>query len=61
MFEMYTTSAEKFNKVGSSLNLYLAKQIITAHCGELNVDSKQSSYSRCSIVLPCFSECAVAC
>ena len=61
MFEMYTTSAEKFNKVGSSLNLYLAKQIITAHCGKLNVDSKQSSYSRCSIVLPCFSECAVAC
>ena len=61
MFEMYTTSAEKFNKVGSSLNLYLAKRIITAHSGTINVETKQSSYSKCSIELPCFTECAVAC
>ena len=61
MFEMYTTSAEKFNKVGSSLNLYLAKQIITAHNGIINIETKQSSYSKCSIDLPCINECAVAC
>lgn len=61
MFEMYTTSAQKFNKVGSSLNLYLAKQIINAHGGNINVETKQSSYSKCSIKLPCFSECKVAC
>lgn len=61
MFEMYTTSAEKFNKVGSSLNLYLAKQIITAHNGIINIETKQSSYSRCNIDLPCINECAVAC
>ena len=61
MFEMYTTSAEKFNKVGSSLNLYLAKQIISAHEGSLNVTSEQSSYSKCNIELPCYGKCAVAC
>ena len=61
MFEMYTTSAEKFNKVGSSLNLYLAKQIISAHNGTLNVKSEQSSYSKCSIELPCYGKCAIAC
>lgn len=61
MFEMYTTSAEKFNKVGSSLNLYLAKQIISAHNGYLSVESELSSYSRCKIELPCYGKCSVAC
>lgn len=61
MFEKYTTSAEKFNKVGSSLNLYLAKQIISAHEGVLNVKSEQSSYSKCKIELPCYGKCCVAC
>lgn len=59
MFKMYTTSAEKMDKVGSSLNLYLAKQIITAHNGKINVESKQSNYNNYNIELPCINECKI--
>jgi len=55
MFKMYTTSAEKFGKVGSSLNLYLAKQIINAHCGTINIESEKSNYNRYKIKIPCIN------
>ena len=64
MFRMYTTSAEKMDKVGSSLSLYLAKQIINAHNGKINVESKKSNYNNYSIEIPCINECklsAIAC
>ena len=51
MFNMYTTSAEKLDKVGTGLRLYLAKQIITAHKGTVSFD-KTKSKNICSIVLP---------
>ena len=64
MFKMYTTASEKMDKVGSSLNLYLAKQIINAHNGKINVESKKSNYNNYNIELPCINECklsAIAC
>lgn len=64
MFKMYTTSAEKMDKVGSSLSLYLAKQIINAHNGKINVESSKTNYNNYSIELPCINECklsAIAC
>lgn len=64
MFKMYTTSSEKMDKVGSSLNLYLAKQIINAHNGTIAVESKKSNYNNYKIELPCINECkfsAIAC
>lgn len=52
MFEMYTTSAEKFNKIGSSLNLYLAKRIISAHGGIILIETRESK-AHFIIELPC--------
>lgn len=57
MFRKYTTSAEKMDKVGSSLNLYLAKQIINAHQGIINVESKKTNYNSYNIELPYINEC----
>ena len=57
MFCKYTTSAEKMDKVGSSLNLYLAKQIINAHHGVINVESQKSNYNSYNIELPYINEC----
>ncbi len=59
MFRMYTTSAEKMDKVGSSLSLYLAKQIINAHNGKINIESKKTNYNNYSIELPRINECKV--
>ena len=56
MFKMYTTSAEKLDKVGSSLNLYLSKQIIQAHNGTIVAESKETNFSTCCVVLPCINE-----
>lgn len=53
----YTVSTDKFNKVGSSLNLYLAKQIIKAHKGKITVESKNSNQNIYNIELPCINEC----
>ncbi len=60
MFKMYTTPAEKLDKVGSSLGLYLAKQIIDAHHGNINVKSKESDYNIYNIELPCINECKLS-
>lgn len=45
------------DKVGSSLNLYLAKQIINAHHGVINVESQKSNYNSYNIELPYINEC----
>ncbi len=57
MFKMYTTSAEKFDKVGSSLNLYLVKQIIDAHNGNIKIERKNAYYNCYNIEIPCINEC----
>lgn len=60
LLKKYTTSAEKFDKVGSSLGLYLAKQIISAHNGSINVESRQADYNIYNIELPCINECKLS-
>jgi len=53
LFNMYTTPAEKLDKVGSGLRLYLAKQIINAHKGSITVKNRNSK-NICNIILPCY-------
>lgn len=60
LFKKYTTSAEKFDKVGSSLELYLAKQIISAHKGTINIENKYDNYNIYKIELPCINECKLS-
>ncbi len=57
MFNMYSTSAEKMDKVGSGLNLYLAKKIIEAHSGEIFVESNAKNFNCYNIKLPIINEC----
>lgn len=57
MFNMYSTPSEKMDKVGSGLGLYLAKQIIEAHNGEITVESNEKNFSTYNIKLPCINEC----
>lgn len=57
MFNMYSTPSEKMDKVGSGLSLYLAKQIIEAHNGEVSVESNEKNFSTYNIKLPCINEC----
>ena len=59
MFERYATPSEKMNKVGCGLGLYLAKQIITAHHGLVDVESSESNYSVYNLELPCINECKI--
>lgn len=60
MFKMYITSAEKMDKVGCSLGLYLAKQIIDAHHGVIYVQSTETNYNMFNIELPCINECKLS-
>ncbi len=55
MFETY--SADKMERVGSSLGLYLAKQIIEAHGGSISI--KCDNGFNYIIELPCIKECKV--
>lgn len=57
MFNMYSTPSEKMDKVGSGLSLYLAKQIIEAHNGEITIESNEKNFSAYNIKLPCINEC----
>lgn len=59
LFKRYATAAEKMDKVGSGLGLYLAKQIINAHNGIIYAESKESNYNIYKIELPCINECKI--
>jgi len=51
MFNKYTTSNEKLDKLGTNLRLYLAKQIIKSHNGELYLDTIQKKFL-CTVKIP---------
>ena len=59
LFKRYTTPTEKLGKVGCGLGLYLAKQIINAHNGEIYAESKESNYNTYNIEIPCINECKI--
>ncbi len=52
MLKKYTTSAEKMDKIGCSLDLYLAKQIISAHNGKLEIKGLKPNLNVCKIEIP---------
>ena len=51
MFNKYTTSDEKLDKLGTNLRLYLAKQIIKSHNGELILETINTNFL-CIVKLP---------
>ena len=52
LFNKYTSYAKKFRQVGTGLGLYLCKQVITAHGGEIFVESQKGKGSTFSFIIP---------
>lgn len=46
IFNKYFSASKKFRKIGTGLGLYLSKQIVEAHGGSLNVESKEGEYTK---------------
>ena len=55
LFSKYSTPCEKLDKVGSGLDLYLAKQIIKAHNGSVSISGKTNFNTVC-VKLPATNE-----
>ena len=58
LFKKYVSHAAKFNKVGVGLGLYLSKQIINAHNGEIYARSFEDNHNIFGFVLPIENEIA---
>lgn len=52
IFEKYVTHAAKYNKVGVGLGLYLTKQIINAHSGEITAVSFEENKNIFEFTIP---------
>ena len=52
LFKKYVSHAAKFNKVGVGLGLYLSKQIINAHNGNIYAKSFEDNHNIFGFVLP---------
>ena len=52
LFKKYVSHAAKFNKVGVGLGLYLSKQIIDAHNGNIYAKSFEDNHNMFGFVLP---------
>lgn len=52
IFERYASNAKKFRQVGTGLGLYLCKQVVEAHGGEINVESAEGAGSSFTFSLP---------
>ena len=52
LFKKYVSHAAKFNKVGVGLGLYLSKQIINAHGGNIYAKSFEDNHNIFGFVLP---------
>ena len=52
IFNKYYTGYSKFKKAGTGLGLYISKQIMTAHKGEIDVVTNQGDYTTFILTLP---------
>ena len=48
-----------FDKVGSGLGLYLTKQVIAAHNGDISLNISKPKFNICSIKLPSIKDCKI--
>lgn len=55
VFKKYKSDAKKFKQVGTGLGLYLSKNIIERHDGQITVKSKEEEGSCFTFFLPCDS------
>ena len=56
LFKKYVSHAAKFNKVGVGLGLYLSKQIIDAHNGDIYAKSFEDNHNIFGFILPIVNE-----
>ena len=56
LFKKYVSHAAKFNKVGVGLGLYLSKQIIDAHNGNIYAKSFEDNHNIFGFILPLVSK-----
>ena len=56
LFKKYVSHAAKYNKIGVGLGLYLSKQIIDAHNGEIYAQSFKENYNIFGFNIPLRSE-----
>lgn len=52
IFNKYYSAAKKFRKIGTGLGLYLSREIINAHGGELSVESIEGEFTQFTIKIP---------
>jgi two-component system NarL family sensor kinase len=52
LFEKYVSHAAKYNKIGVGLGLYLSKQIINAHNGEIWATSFEENKNIFEFTIP---------
>ena len=51
IFDRYYSANKKFRKIGTGLGLYYSKKIVSAHGGDLTVDSKEGEWAEFCIKL----------
>ena len=51
IFKKYVTHKDKFNRVGAGLGLYLSKQIIEAHKGNIFITSTKENINTFGFIL----------
>ncbi len=52
IFDKFVSYAKKHKKIGTGLGLYISKQIINAHNGEIFVESKVNEFTKITFTLP---------
>ena len=52
IFQKYYSGSSKFRKSGTGLGLYLSKQIMNAHNGNITADCSQQGYTKFTVSLP---------
>jgi len=56
IFLQYVSLAKKYKTVGSGLGLYIAKNIVEAHAGEISLKSKAGYGTKITVLLPIYDK-----